>query len=267
MNDIEASQDVFDAPTRTPPTARRSYGLARGAGTPEEEWSPCTISVALTRRFRAVDRVAPGFGPNGSEEVSSGPFFFCSTCATIATMSFASARARFFVALALSPLVGCLDKPYDPDGPGEFIGVFSVDAKQEANSCGAGALDAPASWTFDVRLSREVGVLLWNNGTEYIEGELSSDKRVFSFATSVIVDMRDQNSPAWLPPCSIARADRSNGTIAGDDASFTGKLSYDFAPTSGSDCTDLVTSAMPEFAALPCGISYTLEAKRTSTTF
>jgi 3-oxoacyl-[acyl-carrier protein] reductase len=50
VNDIEASQDVFDAPTRTPPTARRSYGLARGAGTPEE--------VADLIAFLASERAA-----------------------------------------------------------------------------------------------------------------------------------------------------------------------------------------------------------------
>lgn len=181
-------------------------------------------------------------------------------------MLFSRASSRFCFAVVFLPLAGCLDKPYDPDGPGEFIGVFAVDAKQDANTCGAGALDAPPAWTFDVRLSREIGILYWNNGAEYIQGELAADKHAFSFVTTVIVNMRDQNSPAWLPACSISRSDRSSGTIAADDTSFTGKLSYDFAPTNGSDCSDLVTSDTPEFAVLPCGMSYTLEAKRTSTT-
>lgn len=174
--------------------------------------------------------------------------------------------SRFVLPAALLSLVACQNKPYDVDGPGDFIGLFTVDAKQDANTCGTGALDAPASWQFDVRLSREVGILYWNNGAEYVEGNLGSDKRTFSFDTMVRVNMRDQNSDPWLPPCSVDRHDRSSGKIADDDTTFTGKLSYDFAPTTGSDCADLITSETPVFLMLPCGMSYTLEAKRTSTT-
>jgi hypothetical protein len=214
--------------------------------------------------------VAPGFGPSGSEEGSSGPFFFCSnfypTSATIDAMSPPSSFRLLWLALTTFSLVACLDKPYDPDGPGDFIGVFGVDAKQDANTCGAGALNAPATWSFEVRLSRETGLMYWDNGAELITGDLDSDKHTFSFETSVIVDMRDQNSEPWLPPCSVTRRDQSSGKVADDDASFSGKLSYDFAPTSGSDCSDLVMSDPPVFAAIPCGMTYTLSAKRTSTT-
>lgn len=173
---------------------------------------------------------------------------------------------RFWLVLAAWPLVACQDKPYDPDGPGDFIGVFSVDAQQDANTCGSGALDAPASWSFEVRLSREIGLIYWNNGAELVTGELDADKHTFSFDTTIIVDMRDQNSPPWLPPCAVQRHDRSSGKIADDDTTFSGKLSYDFTPTAGSDCADLVTSDPPVFAVLPCGMTYSLEAKRTSTT-
>lgn len=175
-------------------------------------------------------------------------------------------RSSLCFALATLSLVACQNKPTDVDGPGDFIGVFAVDAKQDANTCGAGALNSPAAWSFDVRLSREIGIIYWNNGAELINGDLDADKHTFSFDTSVIVNMRDQNSAPWLPDCSVARHDQSAGKIADDDAAFTGKLTYDFAPTAGSDCTDLIMSDQPVFAALPCGMTYTLDAKRTSTT-
>lgn len=169
------------------------------------------------------------------------------------------------VAFATLPLSACLDKPYDPDGPGDFVGTFAVDATLDANSCGAGVIDAPASWSFEVRLSRDVDLIYWwNNGSELTTGKLGSDKHSFSFDTAVVVDMRDENSEPWLPPCSVQRRDRADGKIADDDTAFTGKLSYDYAPTSGSDCSDLVTSNPPVFAALPCGMTYVLDAKRTS---
>lgn len=164
------------------------------------------------------------------------------------------------------PLAACLDQPYDPDGPGDFIGVFKVDAKQDTNTCGAGALDAPDPWTFDVRLSREIGTVYWNKGAELIIGELDADKHTFKFDTTVIFNMRDQNSAPWLEPCSVKRHYVSSGKIADDDTTFSGKLSYDFFPTAGSECSDLMMSDPPVFIALPCGMTYSLEAKRTSTT-
>jgi len=178
----------------------------------------------------------------------------------------ASSLRSWFLFFATSTLVACLDKPYDPDGPGEFIGVFSVDAKRDANTCGDGPLGAPATWTFEMKLSRETGIIYWNNGAEYIQGQLASDKHAFTFDTTVVVDMRADESMPWLPPCSVARRDQASGTIADDDESLTGKLSYDFAPTTGSDCSDLTTSDPLVFATLPCGMAYSLTATRTSTT-
>ena len=173
-------------------------------------------------------------------------------------------RALVLALVALS-LTACLDKPYDPDGPGDFIGAFSVDAELDVNTCGDGALDAPATWTFEVKLSRDVDLVYWwNSSAELVTGKLASDKHSFSFETSVAVDMRDENSAPWLPPCTVTRRDRCDGKISDDDTTFIGKLSYDYSPTTGSDCTDLVTSDSPVFAALPCGMTYTLDAKRTS---
>lgn len=178
----------------------------------------------------------------------------------------ASTWRSSILVLAASSLVACLDKPYDPDGPGDFIGVFSVEAKRDANTCGEGPLGAPATWTFEMRLSRETQIIYWNNGAEYIQGELEADKHTFTFDTTIVVDMRADGTMPWLPPCSVARRDQASGKIADDDASLTGKLSYDFSPTEGSDCSDLTTSEPLVFTTLPCGMAYSLTANRTSTT-
>ena len=45
--------------------------------------------------------------------------------------------------------------------------------------------------------------------------------------------------------------------------SFSANLSYEFKPTEGSECTDLVMSETPVFAALPCAMIYQVSAVRT----
>jgi hypothetical protein len=165
-------------------------------------------------------------------------------------------------AIALVSLValGCGDATMDPHKPGVDLGSFDVDATREANTCGESALGgAPATWLFELRLRRGDGVMYWDNGAELIAGELSADGRSFSFDTGVVVDMREGKGAA-LPPCSVARHDRSSGTLDAEEDAFTGTLTYDFAATEGSDCADLVSSESPTFAALPCGMSYKLEA-------
>jgi hypothetical protein len=175
-------------------------------------------------------------------------------------------RLAFVAPLASLFFAACAPATSDPHHPGDFIGSFRVDAARKVNSCGEGALGSMPKWSFDVRLSRGEGELFWDNGVEVVPGTLEPDDKTFSFDSGIIVDMRDASSPPDLPPCSLARADHASGVIAADDATFTGELSYAFAPTQGSDCTDLVAGAAPIFAALPCGMSYTLSATRTSTT-
>jgi hypothetical protein len=166
---------------------------------------------------------------------------------------------------AASLVAACGDGTVDPHHPGKFLGTYHVDAKREATTCGEGALGSTASWSFDVRLSRDEGAVFWDNGAEVIAGALAPDDVTFSFTTGVVVDMRDESSAPWLPPCSIARGDGAEGVLAADTAGFTGKLTYDFSPTQGSDCTDLVAGSMPVFAALPCAMRYTLSGVRTKT--
>lgn len=165
------------------------------------------------------------------------------------------------LALALA-CAGCEqffgDGSQDAHNPGTDLGSFTVQANATSNTCGDGALGEQPSWSFNVRLSRDTGVLYWNNGQVAIAGTLASDDVTFSFDTQVIQNMRDPNV-VGPPPCSIARTDHAEGKLdaaTGDVASFTGKLSYSFAPTAGSNCDDLVESETPLVLQFPCGFAY-----------
>jgi hypothetical protein len=143
--------------------------------------------------------------------------------------------------------------------------MFHVQATETSNSCGQGALGSTPKWEFDVRLSRGESQLFWDTGGEVVPGVIASDGVTFSLQTGVVVDMRTPADGA-LPPCTISRTDTASGVLDGagtDASSFTGELSYEYTPTAGSSCTDLVISEMPVFAALPCKMAYTLTAQRT----
>ena len=153
----------------------------------------------------------------------------------------------------------------DPHEPGDALGTFHITAKQSQNSCGAGALGAPATWELDVKLAWGEGQIFWNSGGEIIVGELSEDRRSFEIVTSVLVDMRTKED-AGRPPCSIQRTDVAKGTLERSDegvSSFSGTLSYAYDPTAGSDCADLLAPEAPVLAALPCSMTYGFTAPRT----
>ncbi|MDI1449167.1 hypothetical protein [Polyangium sp. 6x1] len=177
-------------------------------------------------------------------------------------MSF-SAATLLLVVLAGALFVGCGDGKVDPHHPGELLGTYEVSATRKTTTCGEGALGSPATWEFDVRLSRGDGALYWDSGAEVTPGTLGPDDRSFSFDTSLAVDMRAGEAPSNLPPCTIVRGDHAEGQLDEDAGSFSGELAYTFTPSQGSVCADLVTGAQPTFAALPCAMTYALSAKRT----
>ncbi|WP_437593301.1 hypothetical protein [Sorangium sp. So ce1000] len=172
---------------------------------------------------------------------------------------------------ALPLLPACADAFGDREAPeqGTALGAFHVVGTQTGNTCGDGALGATRLWEFDVELARGDGALFWDNGASVIQGVIDEDRVSFSIEGRVVVDMRAGDAPPGLP-CSVERRDRALGELggAGDDVvGFKARLSYDFAPTAGSRCEDLVAgelSVAPVFAALPCGMDYDLKAKRSS---
>lgn len=157
----------------------------------------------------------------------------------------------------------------DPHEPGTALGRYHVVGTQVGNTCGEGALGATRSWAFDVELARDEGVLYWNNGATVVPGVLDDDEVSFSIEARVVVDMRGGDMPPGLP-CSIERRDVARGKLdnASDDVErFEGTMTFEFAPTTGSRCEDLVVgelSVEPQFTALPCWIVYDLAAKRSA---
>jgi hypothetical protein len=178
---------------------------------------------------------------------------------------------------ALVPaLTGCGELFGDKDAhqPGDALGTFHVVGTRTTNQCGEGALGATATWEFDVDLARDEGAVYWDNGAQVLTGALDDDGVTFSIDATVVVDMRDE-ATAGYPPCSIARTDAARCALddAGDDVeAFSGTLRYDFAPTTGSSCGDLVLNGAsefppagdPVFETLPCGMVYELAATRTA---
>jgi hypothetical protein len=139
-----------------------------------------------------------------------------------------------------------------------------VQATETTNTCGEGALGSTATWSFNVKLSSTISQIFWDNGHEVLSGSLDAD-RSFSFTSEVLMNMRTESSPSGLPACSIERSDASNGALEGATpvSGFKGTLSYSFAPSAGSSCDDLLVLPAPTFAALPCSMTYDLDATRT----
>lgn len=171
--------------------------------------------------------------------------------------------------LAGSCLTGCGDDIFgnkDAHQPGEVLGTYHVAAKRGANTCGDGALGNQAAWEFDVKLARGGAQIFWNNGAEVIDGTIDADQKSFHFDTGVLMNMRTAEDHG-LPACSIERSDHADGTLAAtgtDVASFEGKLAFDFAPSAGSSCDDLVQGSTAILAALPCSIVYAITGTRTA---
>lgn len=158
--------------------------------------------------------------------------------------------------------VGCTGK--DPYNPGTPLGTYHVIGKLLANECGAaGATDGvPATWEFDVRLSRDRSTLYWVQGGLPVQGQLDAHAHAKLTSTGT-QKIHDANPKQGIAYCGITRVDALDITMTSDEA-FSGTLEYDFSASDGSDCSDQVASAGGSFAALPCATRYDLSANRTA---
>jgi len=183
-----------------------------------------------------------------------------------------AASLALVAALALLP--GCEQAFGTKDAlqPGTALGTFHVTATRTENTCGEGALGSTPTWEFDVELARDKATLFWDNGAQVVSGPGSADGTRFQIDADVVMNMREGGDPG--PPCSIHRHDTAVVTLpAGDGAdvaTFTGTLTFAFAPTAGSDCADLVLggapnpkTAMPIVTQLPCDFGFSMAAART----
>jgi hypothetical protein len=163
------------------------------------------------------------------------------------------------VATTATVTAGCGGK--DPFNPGASVGTFHVTARLAKTTCGA----APDPWEFDVRLNHDGATLYWIQGGVPISGKVDASART-ALQASTVADLRAADPRKRLAACSVARSDLLDVALAGANAepvtdpalttSFRGVLAYGFTPTDGSDCSDQVTAAGGDFAALPCNVSY-----------
>lgn len=148
---------------------------------------------------------------------------------------------------------------------GQALGAFHASAVATELGCGEGSLGSPSTYEFDVRLAKNGGQLQWDTGGALTTGPLSS-AGAFSITSSVVVDMRSEETDIGKPPCSVRRDDRIEGVLADDESGFTGSMTFGFTPVTqaDADCSDLVLggSEAPLFAALPCAMSYSLTAAK-----
>jgi hypothetical protein len=140
---------------------------------------------------------------------------------------------------------------------GDDIGRFRIAAVLDSSTCGDGALGAPENWEFEVVLSRDASRLYWNTNAAAIEGTVDARGR-FSLAAENIITAGDaQNAKA---ACTIVRKDTAHGTFDDPEATraFDGSLEYAFAPQGTADCSAVM--AENGLVALPCSMSYRLNA-------
>lgn len=156
-----------------------------------------------------------------------------------------------------------MGKAGDAKIPGDQLGSYHVLAELQDSTCGEGALGSQPHWEFDVKLSRQGSYLYWLNGREAISGTIGSDGASFQFDTRIKVQASE--AAKGRPGCTIWRSDSAAGKFAGQGTeipSFTGNLSFSYAPEANSDCTDWV-GVSGGFVGLPCQMTYAMRATRT----
>jgi hypothetical protein len=183
----------------------------------------------------------------------------------------AATRARCFLFLASCACAcvtaGCVqpgeqaEDDQDPHQPGEALGFFSVTGKLGDDTCGAESLSAPATWSFQVKLSREGTTLYWLNGREAIVGDIDKSGS-FAFETHLDLPLAEKHGAA--KGCTIVRSDSASGALATSQDSLRGKLSYAYAATTDSDCSEFATGTSGLPLALPCSMTYALNGERVS---
>jgi len=170
-------------------------------------------------------------------------------------------RARSFLFVVAFATCGCVAPgeqeldDQDPHQPGDELGSFAITGKLGADDCGADALNAPQTWSFQVKLSREGTTLYWLNGREAIVGDIDKSGR-FAFATHLDLPLSEKHGAA--KGCTIVRRDLASGTLASSSTSLNGKLTYAYDATSDSDCSEFITGTNGSPVALPCAMTYAL---------
>jgi hypothetical protein len=150
----------------------------------------------------------------------------------------------------------------DPYNPGTPLGTFHVVGKLDSNACGD-VLGVSDPWEFDIKLAVDPGRLYWVQGGPAVGGVMDASSHA-TLQSSDTRTMHEADTKKGIGFCSITRNDSVDVTLAGDQASFTGTLSYQFVATDGSDCSDQLTDSGGSFAALPCTTKFVMTGTRTA---
>jgi len=168
----------------------------------------------------------------------------------------------------------------DEGTEGERLGVFSVRATRSQNGCGAQRGAKLASATFDVTLSVQRGVLSWKpTGATAASGTFDVFQRTFrlSLENDIVAIAADRRIE--YPGCVLRRSDVIEGVVSATANTLDGGLTQGadagssitgFRATetiaygaSSGDCAPIVGAAEGQLLALPCTVSYQMEATRT----
>jgi hypothetical protein len=149
-------------------------------------------------------------------------------------------------------LVACLGHE-----PGTSLGTYTVTGALKTQTCGAGLADAANPWTFDVRLSKSGELLFWlQAAAPALSGTLDPSGNA-KLVTSEAIDLVGADGGVY---CAVQRSDTFTAALGTSavPATFTGGITYHYdvdpqTPLTGPACPGL---------ALPCDVSYDLQAKR-----
>lgn len=197
-------------------------------------------------------------------------------CVCLGALAFAGAGCKKF-----------LQQEY----PGDSLGKFRVHGSLVEQSCGSAAIMPRDPLEFDVELRRDGATAYWRlAGQPAKSGHYDADTFQFTFQFATSYPLRPADELQMLGPCTLGQVEEVTGTVppletpAGDASAYDAAEAYDagdgdggaaverhwtgentitFAPTSGSDCSDVIGTDSGHFQSLPCRVRYELEARET----
>lgn len=176
------------------------------------------------------------------------------------------------VALVLtSPFCGRVDEDL-PDS----LGTFTVESRLVSNTCGQGGYPVASVTELEANLRGYPGedaTFSWTGGSGRVSG-IATTNGVYSFQSSQTTTKIAAEPSILYPGCQLTENSAMTFTVTprptppGDagvdetDYAFTGRLTIDVSPTSGSDCTPLLGVNGGTWAAVPCQVLVDLVGSR-----
>ena len=186
---------------------------------------------------------------------------------------------RLAVVLAFFVLAAC-----EPVLPGETVGTFDVVGALDANTCGSTAVPAIDPLVFMAEIRVDSNRAFWRRPDVGSRAGVVMPDGTFRFTFGSLVRVQAADPSIGFPGCVLEQrevldatvtatesedlpdAGAPDGAAAGDADATTdappvelgGTNTIDLAPAAGSDCRALLGANGGPWAALPCGLRYTL---------